>query len=155
MRERYLANKEKIKAQVREYRLANKDKILAKARKYREENREFVTERKRNYVNENKEHIKEYNRKYTKSHGAIRAKLKNLRAEDDRKGREFNLTYEYVKELLQEQDNECAHCDVTVKLEWTKAYDPAQFSVNRKNNKLGHIVGNVEICCLQCNREYH
>ena len=83
----------------------------------------------------------------------MKKKIRRHYEEDTAKGRESNLTYEYIMNLLEEQDNECAHCDRVVKLSWTKAYDPAQFSINRIKNKYGHIEGNVEICCLQCNRE--
>ena len=134
-----LKNKERLAAKRREWYLANKEAVKA-------------IERERYY--DNKDAIKARIRTYNKSHGAIKKKLRRHKEEDDEKGRDNDLTYDYVIDLLRQQDNECAQCDAKVKLSWTDAYDPGQFSINRIKNKYGHIEGNVEICCLQCNREY-
>jgi len=138
-RQWYLKNKERLAAKNRQWYLANKEAVKARVNTYRENNRETVNAKKR---------------ADNKSHGAIKKKLRRHREEDAEKGRDNDLTYDYVIDLLRQQDNECAQCDAKVKLSWTDAYDPGQFSINRIKNKYGHIEGNVEICCLQCNREY-
>jgi hypothetical protein len=166
---RYQANKEDIRNKQKEYYNAKKDKICNKVKEYQKSNKARVDEYKRQWYTENKAYVAkkaseryeankdEISKKasiYRKSHGAIKSKLNRHRDEDIKKGRDFNITYDYVKELLEEQGNECAQCFTEVKLSWTDKYDPAQFSINRIKNKYGHIVGNVEICCLQCNRTY-
>ena len=138
-RQWYLKNKERLAAKNRQWYLANKEAVKARVNTYRENNRETVNAKKR---------------ADNKSHGAIKKKLRRHREEDAEKGRDNDMTYDYVIDLLRQQDNECAQCDAMVKLSWTDAYDPGQFSINRIKNKYGHIEGNVEICCLQCNREY-
>ena len=139
----------------RQWRLKNKERLAAKKRQYYLANRERILVIEAERYQNNKEAIKARVNTYSKSHGAIKKKLCRHKEEDDEKGRDNDLTYDYVIDLLQQQDNECAHCNTKVKLSWTKAYDPCQFSINRIKNKYGHIEGNVEICCLQCNREYN
>jgi hypothetical protein len=138
-KEWYLKNKEKCKANRRRWYLANKERLVAEANEL---------------YKQNKEAIKARVKAYGKSHGAIKKKLNHHKDEDEKKGREFNLTYEYVIGMLDGQNGVCSRCDTVVKKSWTEAYDAQQFSINRLDNKLGHIEGNVEICCLQCNREY-
>jgi hypothetical protein len=139
----------------REYYQKNKEKIKARVNAYRESHKEVINAKKSAYRESHKEEIKAYASAYAKSQGAIKSKLSRHMREDEAKGREFNLTYEYVIGMLDGQNGVCARCDVIVKKSWTEAYDSQQFSINRLDNKLGHIEGNVEICCLQCNREYH
>ncbi len=158
--ERYQNNKEdKITMSARaeykrQWRLKNKERLAAEKREWYLANKEYASATAHERYLKNKEAIKARVKTYSKSHGAIKKKLRRHKEEDDEKGRDNDLTYDYVIDLLQQQDNECAHCNTKVKLSWTKAYDPGQFSINRIKNKYGHIEGNVEICCLQCNREY-
>ena len=153
-RQYYLKNKERLAAKRRERYLANRERTLAMDAERYQNNKEEIKARVRAYTANNKEDVNAKKRASTKSNGAIKSKLHRHKKEDTARGRDFDLTYNYVIDLLRQQDNECAQCDTEVKLSWTDAYDPGQFSINRINNKYGHIEGNVEICCLQCNREY-
>lgn len=146
--------REQTRERQREWTLKNKEHVAEKKRQWYLQNKERLLKTMAVRYQANKETILKKSEVYRKSHGAVKKKLRRHREEDLHKGREFNITYEYVKDLLVEQDNECAQCYTEVKLSWTKNYDPAQFSINRIKNKYGHIVGNVEICCLQCNRTY-
>ena len=92
------------------------------------------------------------NRKiYYKSKDAIKLKLINCKIQDKIKKREFNIDENYVKELLEKQNNICDNCKIEVKLEWIEPYDPLQLSINRIDNKKGHIKGNCNILCWGCN----
>lgn len=153
-RQWYLKNKERCQAKRRQWYLANKERILAQEAERYEEKKEYIKARVKAHTEANKQEIYAKRNASNKSSGAIKKKLLRHREEDIEKGREFNLTYDYVIDLLNDQGGECAHCDVTVKRSWTTAYDSKQFSINRIKNRKGHIEGNVEICCLQCNREY-
>lgn len=152
----YAANKEAYSAKAKEYRKKPSTAVKSAMykRKWYNDNKERILAKQANKYARNSESVNVRTKKYNKSNGAVKKKLRRHQEEDEEKGREFDLTYQYVIDLLVNQNNECAHCDITVKLAWTKAYDSAQFSINRINNKIGHIEGNVEICCLQCNRTY-
>lgn len=81
--------------------------------------------RKRNYKEEYKKRTKE-------------SKLKNwYRNEDIKKGREFNLTLEQVKVLIEQP---CFYCGI----------EPAN-GIDRKNSDIGHINGNIIPSCYHCN----
>jgi hypothetical protein len=135
----YLAHKERVQQQKRKWYLANRERVLAEqADRYHEIS----------------EHKQSMSRKYNKSTGALKKKIRRHRDEDEEKGRDNDITESYVIRLLAKQDSKCIHCAIKVKLVWTEAYDKAQFSINRIDNSLGHLRGNVEICCLQCNRVY-
>ena len=60
----YLANKERIKGNVRRYRENNPDKVKASQRKYREDNREYLREQSREYRINNIEKVRKSDRRY-------------------------------------------------------------------------------------------
>ena len=61
--------------------------------------------------------------------------------QDIAKGRKCDITKEYVDDLL--KDSICAHClcEITQR----------NWSVDRIDDRLGHLMGNVKISCLSCN----
>lgn len=63
--------------------------------------------------------------------------FKNYLAIDSKKGRECDLTVEIVTELISKP---CIYC----------RYE-GEVGLDRINNELGHVVGNVAPCCPQCN----
>lgn len=60
------------------------------------------------------------------------------KASDKKHNREYNLTIEYIAELIK---NPCTYCEET----------NLQMTLDRMNNSLGHIIGNVVPACIRCN----
>ena len=152
------AHKEELAAKGRianaKYRAKHREKEAIRRRTYYEKNKSREAAKGKLYRARNHDAVKAQKRNARKSHGAIRGKLADYKKADIYYGRENNITLEYVVDLLETQNNQCAHCECEVKLAWTRAYDPGQFSVNRIKNKYGHVFDNVEICCLHCNLRY-
>jgi molybdopterin-guanine dinucleotide biosynthesis protein len=82
----------------------------------------------------------------------ILAKLTAHRDEDISKKRGFNLTVKDVKTMIKEQDGKCTKCKIDLLLENYSAKASAQFSVDRLDNKRGHVKGNVVVNCHGCNQ---
>jgi hypothetical protein len=143
---------QKIKEYKKQWALKNKEKLREHKRKYYEDNKQKLLEKQKIYYEANKEEIQDKNKKYNKSNGSIQKKVRRHKEEDLSKGRENDINYDYVINLLQSQDYKCNKCNILVKLSWNDKYDEQQFSINRINNDIGHMKGNVEITCLYCNR---
>ena len=61
-----------------------------------------------------------------------------------------SITVDQVKSMMEECGMKCTHCLCTMLAEYG-ARDPKQWTVDRIDNTMGHNVGNVVLCCLQCN----
>lgn len=53
--------------------------------------------------------------------------------------------------LLQNSNLICNYCLQNIKIIYDDVKDPLQWTLDRINNDLGHIVDNLIICCLKCN----
>ena len=71
--------------------------------------------------------------------------------QDKKKGREFNLSVDYILKLKDLQKNKCELC---LNEMWDEAGNPDQWTVDRIDNQVGHIKGNVCLVCLECNRNH-
>jgi hypothetical protein len=71
--------------------------------------------------------------------------------QQDIKNDEFDINAELIITLRQQQNNHCASCNCIMRWRYSDK-DPRQFTVDRKDNNLGHIFGNVRLTCLECNR---
>ena len=58
---------------------------------------------------------------------------------------------DYVNDLLQQSTHLCYYCQEEFLIHYTFVRDMRQWSLDRKNNDLGHIKGNVVVACLACN----
>jgi hypothetical protein len=72
------------------------------------------------------------------------------------RGTDKFITEKWVMERLKTQNYCCAEreCMRPLLLEWDAADAEErgrQFSVARRNNALGHVLGNCRITCLRCN----
>ncbi|CAG8765447.1 16365_t:CDS:10, partial [Gigaspora margarita] len=77
-------------------------------------------------------------------------RIKGYMDQDKKKGREFNLSVDYILVLKDLQKNKCELCLNEMLWEWDEAGNPDQWTVDRIDNKLGHIEGNIRLVCLEC-----
>lgn len=59
------------------------------------------------------------------------------------------ITVDYVKKLIDNTTN-CIYCNDLIKYEYSKN-DKKQFSVDRIDSKIAHIINNIQIICYSCN----
>jgi hypothetical protein len=81
----------------------------------------------------------------------INKKLSGYKQQDKKNKREFDIDAELIIALKQQQNNHCANCNCIMRWCYSDK-DPRQFTVDRKNNSLGHVKNNVMLTCLECNR---
>jgi hypothetical protein len=160
VRKEYMKNyREQNKEKLKERRLQNKEKLKVNYKNWYDKNKEKKKEYVTEWIKENKEHINEYRRNYyrevislkLKSTYAMKNKLKSYKESDFIYNRDFDIDEEYVIDLLEKCDYKCENCNIKLKMEWIENYDKQQFSVNRIDNKIGHIKGNCNITCWGCN----
>ena len=72
--------------------------------------------------------------------GCVEKRVQGYYHQDKEKNRFCNLTVDYVNELLKGQV--CTHCHEVCLDSW---------SIDRKDDSLGHVMGNCVLSCLSCN----
>jgi hypothetical protein len=89
----------------------------------------------------------------------IRKKLQKYEEQDKKAGRstENFITEKWVMETLKKRNFICGEqtCMRPVSVQWNE-HDKddeyySQFTIDRKNNELGHVIRNCRITCLRCN----
>lgn len=84
----------------------------------------------------------------------IRRKMQGYKAQDIEKHL-WDVTqfvdYEYILELLVQSQMNCVYCRKPTMVLYTYVREPKQWTLERMDNSLGHIRGNVQIACLTCN----
>ncbi len=83
----------------------------------------------------------------------IRAKLSSYRQQDSEKGFSINTHMDVsgVIQKLEEADFQCFYCKHDIMLLYDNVREPKQWTLERLDNKLGHIFDNIVIACLSCN----
>lgn len=84
----------------------------------------------------------------------IQGKLGGYRQQDLKKGLYLENQFVDVARvlaLLQECELACFYCKCSVQVLYERVREPRQWSLDRIDNSLGHIVNNVIIACLDCN----
>jgi hypothetical protein len=82
---------------------------------------------------------------------AIVRVLKSLKSQDSKKNRVFSLSYDDVMEMHAGQSGLCCHCHESVSF---VQRGNNKWSIDRKDNRLGHIKSNCQLSCWACNRAH-
>lgn len=78
-------------------------------------------------------------------------KLRAYKKHDKQNNREFDLNLEDVLEIYEKFKGHCKYCNTKVITENYEPFCKRQFSIDRKDNKIGHIRTNCVLSCLSCN----
>ena len=84
----------------------------------------------------------------------LRRKLSSYRNQDIEKGLWDEGGFVTLRETVQcmvQGGLQCHFCREGVKILYEECRDPLQWSLDRIDNTLGHVVGNVYVVCLRCN----
>jgi len=87
-------------------------------------------------------------------HQQIKNKIHSYRSQDIEKN---ILDIENLADLsgvlqkLADCNHLCYYCKEPILLLYENVRDPKQWTLERINNKIGHVIQNVEIACLSCN----
>lgn len=115
---------------------------------------------KRNKIDENKKYKDDKNKQVCNILiNQIKTKIRSYKSQDmkkldydenDAKYKQF-VTFQDVIFKLSESGVSCRFCQKTVLLLYEKVRENKQWTLDRKDNSVGHITSNVEIVCLGCN----
>lgn len=83
----------------------------------------------------------------------IRAKLASYRAQDieKKKSSVSLMDVSGVIQKLEDCEFKCFYCKEIVLLLYENVRDPRQWTLERLDNRQGHVLENIEIACLSCN----
>lgn len=97
------------------------------------------------YIKINKEtKIKSRNKLY------VKALLNSCYNSDKKKDREFDISEDFIKNIINKQNNKCNYCNKKLSNNM-EILTPNRISIDRINSKIGHIKSNVAISCYFCN----
>ena len=65
---------------------------------------------------------------------------------------EFNITFEYIKELWNEQKGICALSNVPMTYLLREGRTPTTVSIDKIDRIKGYIKGNIQLVCMACNQ---
>ena len=84
--------------------------------------------------------------------------IENYKEQDIFAGREFDendfITSKDIKNMFDEQKGQCKSCCEPLNLVSNK-YDPSNLSIDRIDNNMGHVKGNIQLLCVRCNCSKH
>ena len=84
----------------------------------------------------------------------LKKKLSGYRQQDIKKKRldnELFIAYDDLIEKMIVSKHRCFYCRKLCKVLFKDLRDPDQWTLERKDNSIGHTTDNVEICCYKCN----
>jgi hypothetical protein len=83
----------------------------------------------------------------------LKAKLSSYRTQDNEKGfvDQQPMDISGVIQKLEQSNFKCFYCKEIVLILYDNVRDPRQWTLERLDNKRGHVLDNVEIACLSCN----
>ena len=86
--------------------------------------------------------------------GQIQQKIRGYKSQDLEKKLYLEdqfVDLSYVFHLLTESKLQCVYCHEPTMVLYEHVREPKQWTLERIDNSLGHVVGNVQIACLICN----
>ena len=84
----------------------------------------------------------------------LKKKLSSYKQQDIRKNKLDNdlfITFDELIEKMIISKHRCFYCKKLCKVLFKDLRDPDQWTLERKDNSIGHNTENVEICCYKCN----
>jgi hypothetical protein len=84
----------------------------------------------------------------------LQKKLSGYRTQDIQKKRfsqDDFVDVAWVRQLIKEKGLHCFYCAEPVFLVYEKAREMKQWTLDRIDNEIGHVRGNVVTACLECN----
>ena len=146
-----------------EYRAKNRKKISKQVQDWKDTNREHYKKECREHYHKRGGRMKHFARiqktpRTWFSHllSITRANSKSPGPHDPKFGpkRDFDLTLDYVVSLFEGQNGKCAMTGLEMT---TNLNDLSSASIDRIDNNLGHIIGNIMIVCRWVNtaRRHH
>jgi hypothetical protein len=81
----------------------------------------------------------------------IAVKLRGYIQQDKLRCRENNLTLEHVIETMKACELKCRYCNVNMLVQYETKREKRQWTIDRINNDIGHIIQNYHLACLECN----
>jgi hypothetical protein len=143
---RYIRYRDKIKASRREYFLAHKDVVKVRAKRYYEKNKECIKAKQKIRTGTFILSISSYLRR-------LLAKKRHLAKKD---GPEVTITFEHLIDLWNRQNGRCALSGR--KMVWkeksnrsTVVHSQDVASIDRIDQRLGYVPGNVRLVCWRVN----
>jgi hypothetical protein len=84
----------------------------------------------------------------------LKKKLSGYKQQDIKKkkyDKNLFITYDDLIEKMIVSKHKCFYCRKLCKVLFKELRDPEQWTLERKDNSIGHTTDNVEICCYKCN----
>jgi hypothetical protein len=75
----------------------------------------------------------------------------SVKGKDKKRKRNYDLSLDFLFFLHHKQNGKCYYCENIMSLENNNNKTFDQISIDRKNSKIGHIMGNSVLTCLFCN----
>jgi len=146
------------KCYIVDYREKTKDIRKEKSKIYREDNRELLRLKNQEYHSKNilkdkiyrDSHKKEKFISNKKFYSSTRGILSQIGASAKNRKLLFILTYEYFNQWYTNQNQICHYCRRTLE-QCTNGGNPTRLTIDRKDNNLGYIEGNLALSCRFCN----
>ena len=84
----------------------------------------------------------------------LKKKLNGYKQQDIKKDKYNPETFLNIEDLVDKlvgSKLKCYYCKTNVRVLYDYARDPVQWTLDRKDNNIGHSNSNTVICCLKCN----
>ena len=84
----------------------------------------------------------------------LKKKLNGYKQQDIKKDKYNPETFLNIEDLVDKlvgSKLKCYYCKTNVRVLYDYARDPVQWTLDRKDNSIGHSNSNTVICCLKCN----
>lgn len=131
------ANKEKVKAQRREYSKTHAEQ----KRKYNQSNKEYFKQKRKEYESMNLEKVQKQRRKQRRK---LSTKYKKYKSEAEKRNVLFDLAYEEFEAIITQP---CHYCKSLPEDEFGNKYT----GIDRVDSSQGYTITNCVPCCDMCN----